>query len=218
MDTGGSLSTTAKVALGGIIIILALLLLAGGGIIPFKFESFSILYKFGMDKAFLRSGKVIGITIVVLVFFQCILASRFTVLEQIFSLKRLLFLHRISGIAISVLVILHPLLIKASENFTAYTFAKKYYPEFMGIALLTLLLVLISTAVFKNLFNFSYTRWLLQHRCCATLVLFLMPTHILWVSETFKSGPPRTAALIIFCLCLLLLARIWQRRMQQKAK
>jgi hypothetical protein len=41
----------------------------------------------------------------------------------------------------------------------------------------------------------------------------IMPTHVLWVSETFKSGLPRTAALIIFTLALLLITRLWIRRL-----
>ena len=197
---------------------LAVLLLTGGWIIPFTFESSSILYKFGMEKTYLRSGKVIGITIALLVFFQVILASRLTIFEQVFTVKRLFSLHRINGMAIAFLVLSHPLLIKASESFTPYTFEKKYYPEFLGVSMFVVMLVLALTAIFRNFFNLSYTRWLLLHRLSATLLLFLMPTHILFVSETFKSGIPRNAALVIFSLNLLMIARVWLRGLMQKAR
>jgi len=216
MSPAGSQPTT-RVVLGTIIVVLALSLLIAGWFIPFTFESFSILYKFGMEKTLLRSGKVIGVTIAVLVFYQILLASRFAIFEQVFSAKRLLSLHRINGLAITFLVISHPLLIKASENFTPYTFEKKYYPEFLGMAVLAVLLTLSLTAVFRKFFKFSYSRWRLRHRMVATLALFLIPIHILFVSDTFKAGIPRNAALFIFSLNLLMITRIWLLRLLQKA-
>jgi len=216
--TAASLSAPARIILVSLIVCLALLILAGGWIIPFKFESFSILYKFGIEKTYLRSGKMVGITIAVLLFFQVLLASRFAIFERIFTRKSLFTLHRFNGMVITFLVVLHPLLIKASENFTAYIFEKKYYPEFLGMGLLGIILVLSATAIFRSFLHISYGRWLLLHRLGATLALVVMPTHVLWVSETFKSGPPRTAALIIFTLALLLAARIWLRSFAAKMR
>lgn len=218
MTTAEPLSRSARIAFGTLIILLALLLLAGGWMIPFKFESFSILYKFGPEKTYLRSGKVIGITIVILLFFQILLASRFTLLERIFSLKRLLFLHRMTGVTLGGVVVLHPLLIKMSENFTPYIFESKYYPEFIGIGVLTLLLFLIITALLRNILRLSYPKWLLLHRSTATLLLVLLPTHVLFVSETFKVGLPKKAALVLFSLNLFLIVRIWLRRIPRTAK
>jgi len=216
MSPAQSFLTTTRVVTGTIIALLAFLLLAGGWTIPFQYESFSILYKFGIEKTFLRTGKMVGITIALLVFFQILLASRFTLFERIFSVKAALQMHRINGIIIACLAVLHPLLIKASENFTPYTFDKKYYPEFLGIGLLCFILLLSGTAVFRSSLKISYPRWLLLHRLSATLVCIILPTHVLWVSETFKSGPPRTAAVIIFSLILLLTARIWLRKLLSK--
>jgi len=209
-------SETTRILTGTIIILLALLLLAGGLSIPFQYESFSILYKFGIEKTFLRTGKMVGISLALLVFFQILLASRFTLFERIFSVKAALRLHRINGMVIACLAVLHPFLIKASENFTPYTFDKKYYPEFLGIGLLCIVLFLSATAVFRSSLKISYPWWLLLHRLSATLVCIILPTHVLWVSETFKSDPPRTAAVTIFSLILLLAARIWLRRLLSK--
>ena len=208
-----SSSSTQRIIPGTIIALLALLLLAGGWLVPFYFESFSILYKFGIEKAYLRSGKMVGITIVLLVFYQILLASRFRFLERIFSAKRLLALHRINGTTITLFVLTHPVLIKASENFISYTFEKKYVPEFIGISLLLVILSVSLTAIFRDSLTIAYGRWLFLHRLGATLVIAILPLHILLVSDTFKAGLPRAAALVIFGLNMLLLARIWRRRL-----
>ena len=213
MSHSKSSSSGTRIVLGTAIVLLALLLLAGGWSIPFLYESFSMLYKFGIQKVYLRSGKVIGITVALLVFYQILLASRLKFLERIYSLKRLIALHRINGIVITLLVLVHPTLIKASENFISYTFDKKYVPEFIGIGLLLVILSVSVTAIFRNFFKIAYDKWLFLHRLGVTLAITILPFHILLVSDTFKSGPPRVAALVIFILNLLLLARIWLRRL-----
>ena len=210
-------SSQNRVLLGTLVVLLAMLLLAGGWSIPFNFESFSILYKFGKLKMYLRYGKVIGITIALLLFFQVVLASRIRILEQVFSAKSILILHRINGTVIGCLVAAHPVLIKASDNFTPYTFGKKYYPEFVGIGLLFVVLTVSLTAVFRNLLKMDYSRWRLLHRIGATMVLLLIPGHVLFVSDTFKSGGvPRVAALAIFSLNLLFITSIWLKRFFKK--
>jgi predicted ferric reductase len=203
--------------LGAVVILLAMLLLAGGWSIPFHYESFSILYKFGKLKVYLRYGKVIGITIALLLFFQVLLASRFKIFEKIFSAKSVLALHRINGFIIACLVVMHPVLIKASDNFTPYTFGKKYYPEFVGIGLLFVVLTVSLSALFRNLLKMDYSRWRLLHRMGATMVFLILPFHVLFVSDTFKSpGLPRIAAITIFSLNFLIITYIWLRRLFQK--
>ena len=212
MSPSRSFSQRQRLLLGLLIVLSALLLLAGGWSIPFHFESFSILYKFGKLKAYLRYGKVIGITVLLLIFYQMVIASHFIFLEKIFSARSLFMLHRINGIIVACLGAAHPVLIKASENFTPYTFGKKYYPEFVGMGLLFALLGLSATAIFRNFLKIPHKRWLLLHRLSATLVLVLLPAHILFVSDTFKSGLPRVAAMTLFILNYLLILRIWSRK------
>jgi predicted ferric reductase len=206
-----------RILLGTLVVLLAMSLLAGGWSIPFHFESFSILYKFGKLKQYLRYGKVIGITVALLLFFQVVLAARLKILVQIFSAKNILMLHRINGVIIACLVAVHPVLIKASDNFTPYTFGEKYYPEFVGIGLIFVVLTVSLTAVFRNLLKMNYSRWRLLHRMGATMVFLIVPFHVLFVSDSFNSaGPPRVGALIIFSLNLLLIIYIWLKRFFQK--
>jgi len=213
MSPSQSFSLKTRVISGSILVLLAFLLLAAGWSIPFAYESSSILYKFGTEKILLRSGKVIGITIALLVFYQILLASRLKFLERFYSSKRLITLHRINGIVITLLVLVHPILIKASENFIPYTFDKKYVPEFIGISLLLVILSVSVTAIFRKIFKIAYDKWLFLHRLGVTLAISILPLHVLLVSDTFKSGPPRIAALIIFGLNFLLVVRIWLRRL-----
>lgn len=206
-----------RVLLGTLVVLLAMALLAGGWSIPFQFESFSILYKFGKLKVYLRYGKVIGITVALLLLFQVLLASRLKILEQVFSVKILFILHRINGFIITCLVAVHPVLIKASENFIPYTFGKKYYPEFVGIVLIFVLLTVSVAAIFRNFFKMPYVRWRFLHRLGATLILIILPAHVLFVSDTFKSGGlPRSAALTIFSLNFLFITYIWLKRFFKK--
>jgi len=217
MVASQSFTLKKRVLFGALVVLLAMALLAGGWSIPFQFESFSILYKFGELKIYLRYGKVIGITIVLLLFFQVILAARLKILVQIFSAKSVLALHRINGFIITCLVAVHPVLIKASENFIPYTFGKKYYPEFVGIGLIFVLLTVSVAAIFRNFLKMPYSRWRLLHRLGATTVLLILPAHVLFVSDTFKSvGLPRSAALTIFSLNFLFITYIWLKRFFKK--
>jgi predicted ferric reductase len=217
MSPSKSLTLQTRIIWGTLVVLLAMALLAGGWSIPFQFESFSILYKFGKLKAYLRYGKVTGITVALLLLFQVLLASRLKIFEQIFSVKILFILHRINGFIITCLVAVHPVLIKASENFIPYTFGKKYYPEFVGIGLIFVLLTVSAAAIFRNFFKMPYVRWRFLHRLGATLILLILPVHVLFVSDTFKSGGlPRTAALTVFSLNLLLITYIWLKRFFKK--
>jgi len=217
MPSSQSFILRNRFLLGAVVILLAMLLLAGGWSIPFHYESFSILYKFGKLKVYLRYGKVIGITVALLLFFQVVLAARLKILVQIFSAKSILMLHRINGFIIACLVAVHPVLIKASDNFTPYTFGKKYYPEFVGIGLLFVVLTVSLTAIFRNLLKMDYSRWRLLHRLGATMVFLIVPLHVLFVSDSFNSsGLPRVAAFAVFGLNLLFISYIWLRRLFQK--
>jgi predicted ferric reductase len=207
-----------RMALGGTCILMALSVIAGAWTIPFLFESPSIFYKFGIDKIFLRFGKILGITTAVLVFFQVLLVSRLKFLDRIFSLNRLLFFHRLNGIAIACLASFHPILIIASENFTIYPFEKRYWPEFLGVGVLSFILVLVTTANWRLMFNFAYNKWLRFHRFGTITAIMLMTIHILFVSESFKSGLPHTFILVAAGTSFMLILRIWYRRLFSSKK
>jgi predicted ferric reductase len=122
MNSSAVFTLRTRIVLGGACIFLALLLIVSVCTIPFVFESSSILYKFGINKTFLRSGKVFGVTAAALVFFQVLLVSRLKILDRIFSLNRIYIFHRINGMVIASLALMHPILVLAAENFTIFPF------------------------------------------------------------------------------------------------
>lgn len=201
-----------RIVLAAIYIFLALLLIAAAVTIPFLFESPSILYKFGMAKIYLRVGKVLGVTAAVLVLFQAVLVSRLKLLDRIFSLTRIYRLHRTNGIIITALALLHPILVIASENFILFPLEKRYWPEFLGIGVFILMLILMTTAIWRLSFGIAYDKWLSFHRLGTGIVIILMLIHILFVSETFQSGLPRNLVFLAGGINLLLIIRLWYKR------
>lgn len=212
VNSSAVFSLRTRTVFGGICFFLALLLISGAWTIPFVFESPSILYKFGIDKAFLRTGKVFGVTAATLVFFQILLVSRLKVLDRIFSINRIYTFHRINGITIAILALVHPFLILAAENFTLFPFQVRYWPEFLGVGVLVFIVALVTTANWRLIFGFAYDKWLRFHRLGTLLAIVLMLVHILFVSETFKSDLPRVLVYLAAGINFLLILRLWYRR------
>jgi predicted ferric reductase len=212
MDSSPVFNLRMRIFLGGICIFLALFFIAGAWTIPFLFESPSIYYKIGIDKTLLRTGKVLGVTVAALVFFQVLLVSRLKFLDRTFSLNRMVTFHRRNGIAIASLALCHPILIIAAENFTIFPFEKRYWPEFLGVGVLFYILVIVTTANWRLMFNMAYDKWLRFHRLGTPVAIMLMVIHVLFVSETFKSGLPQTLVFVIAGITLMLMLRIWYRR------
>ena len=110
-----------------ILIVVALIL--GAVSLSFLYESPSIRYKFGWDRVMLRTGKVVGLTAFVLLVLQLPIAGRIKFLDRIFSLPGLYKIHRINGIIIGILVLLHPILVTLPENRFMVPFEMRYWPE-----------------------------------------------------------------------------------------
>jgi predicted ferric reductase len=212
MNSSAVFTLRTRIVLGGACIFLALLLIASVCTIPFVFESPSIFYKFGINKTFLRCGKVFGVTAAFLVFFQVLLVSRLKILDRIFSLNRIYIFHRINGMAIASLALMHPILVMAAENFTIFPFEIRYWPEFLGVGLLVFIGMLIITANWSLNFGFAYDKWLRFHRLGTLLAIALLLVHILFVSEIFKSGLPLALVFVAAGINLLLISRLWYRR------
>ena len=188
----------------------AALFLAGAMSIPFFFESPSLWYKFGFAKVLLRSGKVFGMATATLLFFQMILVGRLKVLDRVFSLPGLVRTHRINAIAILLLALLHPLFVLTSENKLTIPLEIRYWPEWVGVSLLVVIVIQFSSSQWRNSLRINYHRWHLLHRCVGVLIICLVTLHILFVSETFsEKGFPRDA--VILSAVLLVLLWLWIR-------
>lgn len=212
MNSSAVFTLRTRIVLGGACIFLALLLIVGACTLPFVFESPSILYKFGIHKTFLRSGKIFGVIAAALVFFQVLLVSRLKILDRIFSLNRIYMFHRMNGMAIAGLALMHPILVMAAENITIFPFEIRYWPEFLGVGVLVFIVMLIIIANWRLMFGFAYDKWLRFHRLGTLLAIALLIVHILFVSETFTSGLPHALVFVIAVSTLLLISRLWYRR------
>lgn len=187
-----------------------LLLLAGAWSLSFYYPSQSLFYKFGAQKLLLRSGKLVGITGGLLLLVQLLAVAHLPVFEPTFSRATLLSFHRFNGLGLLMLCS-HPILILWADDFAFYPLEMKYFPEFVGAALLLALVLLVLSAWFRGALPLTYPVWRWVHRLGALLVLALFFVHLLLVSETFHTGLPYRLALGLAGVEALLLALIFGR-------
>lgn len=211
MDRTSAYTTKQRFLLGALCLVVSILLLAGAWTLPFLYETSSMLYKFGVHKLMLRSGKLVGLTVGILLLFQLTAVSHFSFLEKGFSKATLLRFHKTNGLVLVLVIVLHPLLILAADDFASYTLEKKYWPEFVGGALFICLILLVLTAQYRSRLKMQYRRWLTLHRFGAMLVLTLFYIHMLFVSETFRGGIPYSLALGLAGFEALLFLKIFVR-------
>lgn len=195
---------------GAVLVLMAALLLAGALTIPFIFESPSIQYKFGFDKTFLRTGKLLGMSAATLILFQLLLAARLKFLDRIFSLPRIFKFHRTNGFIIAVLVLLHPVFIFLPEDITSTPLKLEYWPEAAGVILLMLICLQVALSQWRKSVNISFDRWRSYHRYTGGFIIGLLVLHVLYTSESFKEGLPRYGVIMaaLFFISIFLAGKI----------
>ena len=197
-------------------VVLALAGLGAGICVPFFFESQSLYYKFGLDKALLQWGKAAGMAAAVLMVYQIGFVSRFRVLETHFTRKRLWAIHKTCGKLIALLVILHPVLILGSDGFALFPLEKRYWPEFSGIFLWVLILAIAGVSVFQSKLPLSYRTWQALHRDGVPVAVCLVFIHAGFVSESFDSGFPRAGLFLAAGMAGVLFIRLYAKRLSNK--
>ncbi len=194
----GLMTQRARCAWAAVIAAAALAMIAAAFVVPFKFESPSMYYKFGVDNLLLRAGKLVGLTTALLLFFQLPLAGRLKALDRVFALPALYRVHRFAAYAIAMLALVHPALVLVPDDMYMIPFQERYWPEWVGAGLLGLILCQVIFSRFRRGFSIRYHRWLWIHRTAGVAVVAALAVHVLYVSETFQSdGPPRTAVFIL---------------------
>ena len=187
------------------LVLAVVILICAAASIAFLFESPSIKYKFGGDKVMLRAAKVIGLIAAVLLLLQVPLAGRFKFLDRLFSLPGLYKLHRINGYTILLLIAIHPILVTIPEDRLMIPFETRFWPEWIGAAMLVIVLLQVVLSRWRKKLIKAYQRWLFMHRLLGWSILILLIIHILYVSETFEfDGLPRTAIFIVVIAMVLL--------------
>lgn len=197
---------------------LLMLLLVGAASIPFFFESSSILYKFGLNRVLLLTGQVMGLVAGCLLLVQVVLAARFKCLDRIFGLARLFTYHRLSGLIIGALVILHPIAIFISDDRIFIPLQWRYWPEFVGLFLTLLIALIVVTSHWREGLRLAFERWWPIHRIAAIVALIALGLHVLSVNDTFEQRLPRLLAIAALVLCGLILVWIRSRFLRSRRK
>ncbi len=178
-------------------VLILMTLITFGATIPFYFESQSLWYKFGIDKTLLRTGKIIGITTAIFLLLQLLLAVRLPFLVATLGVKKLLFLHKITGILLFLFGFTHATLILLPEGLGNLPIGKKYWPEMVGMSLLFVFFLQVFFGLFRQYLGLSYRRWRIWHKLIGYFSLALLWFHVPFVSESFQQTVPLTTFLVI---------------------
>jgi len=150
---------------------------------------------------------MLGLAAGLLILLQLPLAGRLNVLDRVFSLPGLIRQHRRHAWAIALMALVHPLCVLLSEGKLTIPLEVRYWPEWVGVALLATILVQFAATQWRQTLGIVFHRWLQGHRIAGTVIAVLLIVHVLYVSETFTDNwPPRLAALVaagIFALIWL---------------
>ena len=197
--------------LATVILLLVAGCVVGGALsIPFVFESKTMWYKVGVDKTLLRAGQMAGLLAALSLFTQMLLGARWKFLEEVFGVAKLMRWHRFNGILLAVLVLAHVGLVLVPEGISNLPIGKKYWPEMVGGLLLWVILSMVISSYYRQQLGLGYGRWRLVHRMLAYPALVLVGVHVLFVSDSFAGGIPRTALIVLLVvLAVLLLQTKW---------
>ena len=195
-------------------LIAALILCAAS--LPFSYESASMWYKTGLDRTLLRTGKVMGLIAACLLLLQIFWSARLTFLDRTFGLNNQYIIHRMLGVVILGLVIVHPVLVQLADDMLFIPFQLRYWPEFTGLFLAVLVTGLVLSALWRPALGIPYHWWRPLHRITGAALMVLLFVHVLNVSETFQAGFPRQAAYAAAGLTILFYisvkANLWRTR------
>ncbi len=184
--------------------LLSLALFGGGIAIPYTYESQTIFYKFDVERAMLRAGKVCGIMATLLLLFQLLLTSRLPVINRFLALDSMAVQHKYNGMFIVTLLTAHALLILVPEGLDNLPIGLEFWPEIVGVVLYSSLLGITLLSLLKDRIRMPHHIWLPLHRIVGFITVFFVIVHIRFVSESFKTGLPEIAVYVLTSLFLLL--------------
>lgn len=172
-------------------------------LIPIFFQSMTLWYKFGIDRVYLMSAQFIGLVAFVLLYVQVVLSTRGKLLEGVFGLGTLMKLHKINGLLILFLALLHVILVLVPEGIANLPLGWEFWPELLGLGLLFILLVIVISSRYRERLKLEYKKWRAFHKPLGYLAILLVSGHVLFVSDSFEHIAPRLF-LIFSCAGLIL--------------
>ena len=192
-------SAILRVVLTGALLILLSAVMS----IPILYQTTTLWYKTGADKAMLYAAQYIGLVALILLYLQAVLSARGSFLDQVFGPPLLLRLHRLNGLFLLLLAASHILLVLVPEGLANLPLGIKFWPELVGAALFVLLTLLVALSYFRETINLPYKVWKLFHGPAGYLALVLVTVHVAFVSESFEKIVPRILLLGLFTLTVL---------------
>ena len=159
--------------------------------IPFIYETQTLWYKTGIDKTMLQTAQVAGLLALILLMVQIILAIRAKILVKVYSMAKIVRLHRVNAILIVASSLIHLLLVLLPEGIDNLPIGKKYWPEMVGALLFLLILVNVAVSYLRTKLNLNYRRWKTVHQITGYLIPLLACIHVLFVSESFEQTVPK---------------------------
>jgi len=94
----------------------------------------------------------------------------------------------------------------------------RYWPEFVGLFLLLLIIAMVISSHWRAWFKLPFHRWWPIHRTAAILIMTALGVHVLSVSDTFEQKLPKMLAFGAMGLCGLLFIWIRTRRLRYQKK
>jgi predicted ferric reductase len=106
--------------------------------------------------------------------------------------------------AITVLALFHAILILISQGFETLRPDIKQWPEYLGLLIILSLIGLVIMSLWRRSFGIPFPLWWLFHRIGTPAAAVALLVHVLFVSDTFEKGLPRTLVFLAFTLWAIL--------------
>lgn len=171
--------------------------------IPVAFQSMTLWYKYGGDRILLQGAQFVGIVAFVFLYLQVVLSTRGKLLERVFGVAALMKWHRWNGVLVLFLAIFHILLVLLPEGLANLPIGLQFWPELIGLLLFLVLFVIVVSSRYRELLRLQYRSWRFFHKPMGYLAIFLVSSHVLFVSDSFEHILPRIFLFVSFGALIL---------------
>ncbi len=137
-----------------------------------------------------EAGMFLGITGIMLIFFQFIISARLLWLDRLFGYNNMLSFHRRMGIWAFIFILAHLSFLTLSER-EWKMLVSLHVPWFVNLGKATFLVLTLQVliSVYKNKLQFSYERWRAIHDFFAISILILVFIHSFFAGDDLKLIP-----------------------------
>ncbi|MGL1931664.1 MAG: hypothetical protein OCC45_07865 [Desulfotalea sp.] len=180
-----------------VVIAFILLLFTGIACVPFVFQTTTLWYKVGIDRAMLFAGQIFGLFAAAIIFLQLVIIAKLSFMTQAFGQRKLNKIHQFNGKFIIALAFLHILLILLPEGLTNLPIGLKFWPEMIGGVLFLVLLTLYLSVWMRTRFKIKYAVWKSLHRMLGLFAFVAVLTHVVNTSDAFDNESLYIAFIVI---------------------